>query len=39
MRAVLDAHLSVEARADARAANVRIDPKVAERLRAVGYLQ
>jgi len=39
MRAVLDAHLSVEARADARAANVRIDPRIAELLRAVGYLQ
>ena len=39
MRAVLDAHLSVKARADTRAANVRIDPKIAERLRAVGYLQ
>jgi arylsulfatase A-like enzyme len=39
MRAVLDAHLSVEARADARAANVRIDPFIAESLRAMGYLQ
>jgi arylsulfatase A-like enzyme len=39
MRNVLDAHLSVEARADARAANVRIDPTIAEALRALGYLQ
>jgi len=39
MRAVLDTHLSVKARADTRATNVRIDPKVAEMLRAVGYLQ
>jgi arylsulfatase A-like enzyme len=39
MRAVLDAHLAAEARADTRATDVRIDPKVAERLRAVGYLQ
>ncbi|MBW1685436.1 MAG: sulfatase [Deltaproteobacteria bacterium] len=39
MRAVLDAHLSVEARAEARATNVRIDPNIAERLRAMGYLQ
>jgi len=39
MRAVLDAHLSVRARSDTRATNVRIDPKIAERLRAVGYLQ
>jgi arylsulfatase A-like enzyme len=39
MRAVLDAHLSVEARAGARAANVRIDPRIADQLRALGYLQ
>jgi arylsulfatase A-like enzyme len=39
MRVVLDAHLSVEARADARAANVRIDPRIAEQLRALGYFQ
>jgi len=39
MRAVLDAHLAAEARADTRAADVRIDPTIAERLRAVGYLQ
>ena len=39
MRAVLDAHLAVKARADTRATDVRIDPKIAEALRAVGYLQ
>jgi arylsulfatase A-like enzyme len=39
MRAVLDAHLAAEARADTRATDVRIDPNIAERLRAVGYLQ
>jgi len=39
MRAVLDAHLAVEAREDTRASNVRIDPKIAEQLRAVGYFQ
>jgi arylsulfatase A-like enzyme len=39
MRAVLDAHLSLEARGDTRATDVRIDPNIAERLRAMGYLQ
>ena len=39
MRAILDSHLSVKARSDTRATNVRIDPKIAEQLRAVGYLQ
>jgi arylsulfatase A-like enzyme len=39
MRDALDSHLSVEARAEARDADVRIDPAIAERLRAVGYLQ
>jgi arylsulfatase A-like enzyme len=39
MRAVLDAHLALKPRSGARAADVRIDPSIAERLRAVGYLQ
>ncbi len=39
MRGVLDAHESVEARPDASRSDVRIDPAIAERLRAVGYLQ
>jgi arylsulfatase A-like enzyme len=39
MRAVLDAHLAVEARDDARASDVYIDPSIAESLRALGYLQ
>jgi arylsulfatase A-like enzyme len=39
MRAALDAHLAVEVRDDTRAPNVRIDPRIAEQLRAVGYLR
>ena len=39
MQAALDAHLAVEARAGTRAPNVRIDPRIAEQLRALGYLQ
>jgi arylsulfatase A-like enzyme len=39
MRALLDAHVSVSARAGTRAEDVRIDPHVAERLRSLGYLQ
>jgi hypothetical protein len=38
MRALLDAHLSVEIRADTRATDARIDPNIAERHRAIGYL-
>jgi len=39
MRAVLDAHLAAEPRPGVSRGNVRIDPAVAERLRAVGYLE
>ena len=38
-RALLDAHLAGDAISRVRATNVRIDPAIAERLRAVGYLQ
>jgi arylsulfatase A-like enzyme len=39
LRERLDAHLSGETQAGIRATDVRIDPSIAERLRAVGYLQ
>jgi arylsulfatase A-like enzyme len=39
MRAELDAHLAVPPRAGARAQDVHIDPSIAERLRAMGYLR
>ena len=39
MRDLLDAHHAVEARPGASAQDIRIDPGIAERLRAVGYLQ
>jgi choline-sulfatase len=39
LRSVLDAHLAVEPREEARATDVRIDPNIAEALRAMGYLQ
>ena len=39
MRARLDAHSAREPRSEARATNVRIEPAIAERLRAIGYLQ
>jgi arylsulfatase A-like enzyme len=39
MRALLDAHLAVPPRAGVNRENVRIDPAIAERLRAVGYLE
>jgi arylsulfatase A-like enzyme len=39
MRALLDAHLAVEALPNTRATDVRIDPTIAERLRQLGYLQ
>jgi arylsulfatase A-like enzyme len=39
MRALLDAHLAVPPRAGVNRENVRIDPSIAERLRAVGYLE
>ena len=39
LRAVLDAHLAVEAREDTRIEDVSIDPGIAAALRAVGYLQ
>ena len=39
MREMLDAHQAVEARAGTSQQDVRIDPAIAERLRAVGYLQ
>ncbi|MEE3332200.1 MAG: sulfatase [Myxococcota bacterium] len=39
MRALLDAHERVAGRAGVSRADVRIDPAIAERLRAVGYLQ
>jgi arylsulfatase A-like enzyme len=37
MRAQLDAHLAAPARTDTREADVRIDPALAEKLRALGY--
>ncbi len=39
MRAALDAHLAAPPRAGVSRQNVRIDPAIAERLRAVGYLE
>jgi arylsulfatase A-like enzyme len=39
LRAALDAHLSVAPIAGATQRDVRIDPSIAERLRAMGYLQ
>jgi hypothetical protein len=39
MRAALDAHLAAGARPDTRATDVRIEPAIADRLRAMGYLQ
>jgi arylsulfatase A-like enzyme len=39
MRQMLDAHEQVGARAGVKRKEVRIDPAIAERLRAVGYLQ
>jgi arylsulfatase A-like enzyme len=39
MRRVLDAHEKTPARAGVSRERVRIDPAIAERLRAVGYLQ
>lgn len=39
MRGVLDGHLEVEPRAGVSRGDVRIDPAIAERLRAVGYLE
>jgi arylsulfatase A-like enzyme len=39
LRAVLDAHLAVEAREGTRVEDVSIDPGIAAALRAVGYLQ
>ena len=39
MRAALHSHLAVGARPGTRATDVRIDPSIAERLRAMGYLQ
>ncbi len=39
MRARLDAHLAAPPRAGISRENVRIDPSIAERLRAVGYLE
>jgi arylsulfatase A-like enzyme len=39
MRRQLDAHEAVEPRDGASQQGVRIDPAIAERLRAVGYLQ
>jgi len=39
MLSLLDAHVSVAPRPDARDEDVRIDPLIAERLRSLGYLQ
>jgi arylsulfatase A-like enzyme len=39
MREILDAHERIETRAGVSRDRVRIDPAIAERLRAVGYLQ
>ena len=39
MRAVLDSHLATGARPGTRATDVRIEPGIAEALRAMGYLQ
>jgi len=39
MREALDAHEAVEARSGTSEQDVRIDPAIAERLRAVGYFQ
>jgi hypothetical protein len=39
MRKLLDAHERTGTRAGVNREDVRIDPKIAERLRAVGYLQ
>jgi arylsulfatase A-like enzyme len=39
MRAVLDAHLAQEPVPGVLEANVRIDPGIAEKLRALGYMQ
>ena len=39
MRSLLDGHLGLSPRPEARAEKVWIDPGIAERLRAVGYLQ
>jgi arylsulfatase A-like enzyme len=39
LRTRLDAHLSEAPRAGARAQDVHIDPSIAERLRAMGYLR
>ena len=39
MRARLDDHLAAPPREGARARDVHIDPSIAERLRAMGYLQ
>jgi arylsulfatase A-like enzyme len=39
MRTALDSHLAAGARPGTRATDVRIEPAIAERLRAMGYLQ
>lgn len=39
MRAVLDAYLEAPPRKGVRAADVRIDPDIANKLRALGYMQ
>jgi arylsulfatase A-like enzyme len=39
MRAAFDDHLAGEVRADARNTDVRIDPAIADQLRAMGYLE
>lgn len=39
MRAVLDAHLEREASTDVLRQDIRIDPAIEQRLRAMGYLQ
>jgi arylsulfatase A-like enzyme len=39
LRALLDAHLAAPPVPDARVRDVHIDPEIAERLRAMGYLQ
>jgi arylsulfatase A-like enzyme len=39
MRAVLDAHLALETRAEMLESGVRISPLISERLKALGYLE
>ena len=39
LRGVLDAHLAGAAREDVSESDVRIDPALAEKLRALGYLR